>query len=682
MLGGPAWAGRGEQANIADGLEVDIGRLVAQADEIERSVAPGRGFMSPSTANQRYKDCVYYYLIGDYRRAAEGFYALVATSALTESGLHSDAEWYLAESLQKLGNLETAAANYRAIVKNSAQPFREDAVRALLEIYVDLGRDDAFLELFQAEIASGKTQRTDLVNYAVGKAFFRKGRLAEATDNLERIGPQSPYYPRVRYILGAAEVRRGELRSAAEIFDSIIDLQVETSDDRKVLDLSLLALGRIHMELGEYSAATRYYGAIGLDSEYLDDKLYEEIWTFIKQNEEIRKIRTTKADGFDATELSSLQLRERDLVKQALRGLDIFLLRFTDHRYTAQLRLLRGHLHIQAVEYDRALRAYEGVIQDYAPVLERLEAFTETDGKPQTFFRQLTIQGDLADVTQEIPGYATAMVLADRDFVRALGVYQDLENQRQTLTTSQQLIAELGEALREAEGLGGFNNLRYDAKFTRSTAVQRHFELVELEDRVLTTTLTGDQRRQVDGLGADRERRKKAALMAIADGDTRAARAEIQAVREARASFRAELRSASDQDLLQRLDRLHGALFEVDDRMAQIDDRLRPIEREELGRVIERFESEIQKVGAQEQDLEQTLADAEAVSVALTRSGFGRLEDFFAQSILRADVGIVDVYWARKIDISEERNRLVEERNGLRRRVLDRFELIEQKLRR
>jgi hypothetical protein len=66
--------------------------------------------------------------------------------------------------------------------------------------------------------------------------------------------------------------------------------------------------------------------------------------------------------------------------------------------------------------------------------------------------------------------------------------------------------------------------------------------------------------------------------------------------------------------------------------------------------------------------------------VALTREGFERMESFFAESVLKADTGIVDVYWARKLELADERERVQQERNDLVAELNRRFELIRQKM--
>jgi hypothetical protein len=69
-----------------------------------------------------------------------------------------------------------------------------------------------------------------------------------------------------------------------------------------------------------------------------------------------------------------------------------------------------------------------------------------------------------------------------------------------------------------------------------------------------------------------------------------------------------------------------------------------------------------------------------SVSSQVTRAGIGRVEDDFHETVMGADRGIVDVYWARKVEVTDEIERLKDER-GKRTDELDtRFELIRQRM--
>ena len=66
--------------------------------------------------------------------------------------------------------------------------------------------------------------------------------------------------------------------------------------------------------------------------------------------------------------------------------------------------------------------------------------------------------------------------------------------------------------------------------------------------------------------------------------------------------------------------------------------------------------------------------------LGVTRAGIGRVEGEFTETVMGAARGIVDVYWTRKAQVSDEIERLGEER-GLRSRELDdRFQTIRQRM--
>jgi TolA-binding protein len=664
-----------------DNLVVEVQVVQETAADMTRNVAPGRGFITPDQAEQRYRDYVFLYLVGEYQQAAEGFFSLVTTLALADAGLQWDAEWYLAESVYKMQNLRTARQYYADIVASDDHPFREDAVRRLLEIHVDLEDDEAFQALYEREILSGRVRSSDLITYAVGKAFFEKGDYVQAKSALGDLLPDSPFYRKARYILGAIMVVEGNLETAAQYYRSVVELSVETVDDRRVLDLSLLALGRIYLELGLYEEASTFYSRIASDSEYLDDKLYEEVWTYIKQKEEIRALRNNASDELPEEERELLAARERELIQQALRGIDIFLLAFPEHPYTPRLKLLRGHLHIQAVEYDSAMRSYEQVISEYAPVRERFGELARSTDKPKEYFQQILRLGERFQGTRDqLPAYAVSMVMEDADLSRAITVYRELEQQRQSIATSEAIIEELRSALDNAEGIGGFDAMRYDITFSRSLAVQHHFDLLALEEDLLESALSGSERREVEAVRRDRRKAHDVALEAIAEGDAERVARDIAGIRERLERLRIPVQDPDTLRMLQGIDQLHQVLVAAEDRLASAGSRLGPLEADELDRIRQRFEREVAEVEKQRGTLNDTFGEAEAVSIDLTRSGFGRLEDFFAESVLRADVGIVDVYWAQKVQVSEEKTRVIEERNALRDQISRRFELIEQKL--
>ncbi|MBT3219558.1 MAG: tetratricopeptide repeat protein, partial [Proteobacteria bacterium] len=386
-------------------LAVEIDQITAVSQELEVKVAPGRGFITEDQAIQRFQDHVYLHMIGEYELAAEGFFALVTTAALSDSGLHRDAEWYLAETLFQMGNYVTAEARFQGIAEDENHPFRDDGVRRLLELYAATNQTRSFYHYYERDIVRGRVKPSDLITYTIAKSFYQQGDLVQAKSHLLEMGEDSSYFRKARYFLGAILVREGDLEAAAEYFLEVAELSVNTLDDRKLLDLSLLALGRIYYELGDFGQASEFYSRISGDSEYLADKLYEIVWSFIKQSEiDTELVNLAKARDADARDEVTDALNH---TQQAIRGVEIFLLAFPEHEYTAQLKLLEGHLHMQVARYDgaistyektssvydAALSAYEKVIIDYTPIQEYFGQLADSDDEGREYFKAVLTSG-------------------------------------------------------------------------------------------------------------------------------------------------------------------------------------------------------------------------------------------------------------------------------------------------
>lgn len=736
-VGASAFAANDTLESI-DAVELDVRALSDRVERLESQVQPGRGFISERQALERYREYVYLHMVGEYTLAAEGFFTLVTTAALGDAGLHRDAEWYLAESLFQMGNVATAEARYLVIANDAQHPFREDAVRRLLELYATTSQAEKFDRYYRQEILNGRVRPSDLITYSLARSFYLQEKYADARVHYSEIQPESPYYARAQYSVGALDVLAGDLAAAKERFLPITQLSVESYQDRQVLDLALLAMGRILYEEGEFQQASEYYSRVSGDSEYQADQLYEMVWTYIEQEE------------FDA----------------ALDAVEIFLIRYPEHQYTAQLQLLQGHLSMERSRFEAALIAYEGVVIDYGPIRERMSELATSGADTSPYFEHILSAEETGMYGAEgLPGYAYAMMVADPEVSRAIEVYGDLERQKQQIESSEALIEELDQVLGSDVGLGGFEHLRYALGIQQERAMERTLDLLRVEEEWVADRASGVDRSAIadltrrrealksrmetlaTDLGVEERRRARqqyfeelsaleaqvaslqeearelqAAIDADPSGpqsarygiDLRQVESDLddvlvateelrsvgprseweeqrfgseQAMADDVAALRRELRdmrrsvAGGDADLIaSRLDGLHGTLEYSLERMSTLRSQLSAMESQELSRIRVRFEHEVKEVARQRETYVDTLVDAESVSADLTRRGFGRLEDFFADSILRADMGIVDVYWARTLDVVDQRRRVAEEKAALLRDLDMRFDIIRQKL--
>jgi len=661
-LSGPAVAAEGEAAQDdveLAAVEQRAHALASRASSLEVATRPG-SYLTHDEAVIRFQDDLFLELIGEHGTAAEGFYALVTTGALEDVELHRDAEWYLAESLLGLGNTQSAAARFQAIVDDPQHPFRADAVRRLLELYAQTGDREAFAALYAAEIATGKVKPTPLITYSLGKSFYQQGDFGSARATFVQVEPETPWYGRARYFLGVMDVVERNLESARAHFQAAADVPVTTTEERLVHDQALLALGRVAYERGEYLAAAEAYNLIEEDSLYLADKLYEMVWTSIRSQ------------------------RWHD----ALNNVEVFLIAFPEHEYAAQLDLLEGHLHFQEQGWDDALGSYEQVIAEYTPVKDRFAVLAVAGPESDTAVHEV-LEATEESPPVDLPPYAVAMMRADPALGSAMALFDNLERQRRDLEVSERLITELTGYLEAGGSVGNIETAKAEAIAVRADVIGARLALAAVETEIVVGGKSHEEklteRRQA--LETRQHALEAKVLQASAPPGLDASEiSELEILHTECASLANDLRAArpgrADDAELARIDDVYATLDTAWDRLGRAAGAAVPApgDSAELGHIRARLDEEIAAVAVERTEYERTLGEARTVALALTREGFGRLEDFFADAVLNADMGIVDVFWAQKLEVTDELTRIKEEKDALTAELDRRFGLIRDKM--
>lgn len=786
-------ADRGTADRLRD-VETEVTGLSGRVDGIRVNFTERSGLIGVTEARRRYEDAVYLFLVEDYEPAATSFYIIVQSRALGNAELARDSEWYLAECLFKMENYRTAAEAYKAILnKGAVHPYFPDAVRRLLEVYGIVGDTEAFNQAYTDWILSGKVKTDDLLDYTLAKSFHRRGERGRAKAKFESLAQTSPYWTRARYFLGVLMIQEKNFAQAIVEFKSVEAIPVTTDEHRQVLELAQLALARLYYETGAFADAAGYYRKLGGESPYYADQLYESVWTFIKQGQGAAVTSAEEMVAVKAAEVRNDRVQveaHRAAAKAAyavaaghwsaaLEQLDNFLLHFPEHRYTASLKLVQGHLNMKLKAYDKARESYETVIDEYTPVAAKLAVVAGGRSEMRSFLDGMT--GGSMMQSAKLPKYAVEMLMSRDDVSRSAAAWREIDRQRGALAENERTVQDLQVALTgETNVLGAFVTARAQLGGIQSTVLSLGDRLLEAEaiwlksrvplavradlaaiqkDRAtaLTTLASGTQGAERDSdryqmyaeqvaevqqrafrLAQEAQRSKALADDTMEEIGPRLKQPEAESVRaelvrqqeeltrllaeldqlQSEVVRRKILRTVESQgnaedvsqrsamqvrqsDLRRRLATLRRQVTDPDAAatFAQIDalwsllekldvsssDTSRIItaaEAREMTAVRTRLAQEAQRVGELRRGVDHESGESGRLAERVMRRGLSDLEREFQGDVIQADKGIVDVYWMRKAEASDEMQFMAEEQSRLLRELDEEYRIIRENLER
>ena len=758
-------------------LEETLGTLSAEVDDTRLNFSERSGLIGVSEARRRYQDAVYGFLVGDFEGAATSFYILVQSRALGNAALARDSEWYLAECLFELGNFRTAEEAYRGIVeKGDSHDYFPDAVRRSLEVFAILRNDKLFNEYYTTYIVSGKVETTDLVTYTLAKSFARRQEQARAKSMFESIPATSVWFTRARYQLGVLMISEGNLKQALGEFATIEATAVGDADQARVRELSMLALGRVHYELGDFASAGIFYSKLDETSPEFADKLYESVWTYIKQGAAAESLATSSQAGSREAELAESSATDR--WRDALGQVENFLIAYPDHRHTARMKLVRGHLHMKLREFDSARTAYEDVIGAYTPVAVRLDELGQGTTEARRFVERMGDSGG----SSGLPSHAVDMLLGGAEVKRALGAYLETASQRQQVEWAENDVAELQAALSsDRDTLGMFVTARNQLTLLRGAALAMRGRLLDAEAQYLRSRTTGAAKAELTALlrqisamdekasasntsvatttdrlqvydtqvrevqqrafriqqvAEDAAASGRSLAEVLSTGSSKMSPTDLEAVRRELEAARADLvratgeltsaqseitrkrvlrgveatsitedgsardaaivvytrfrqlaaahrRSAQDTEsasLYAQIDRLWKQLDALETSSAEAARVVATGEARETEAVRRRLAATAQKVAELRRDVDLSSTATEAVATRAVLAGLRSLQLQFESDVVDAEKGIVDVYWLRRMDNTDEQDVLVEEQSAMIRAMKSRFRVVRENL--
>ncbi|HEU0030844.1 MAG TPA: tetratricopeptide repeat protein [Kofleriaceae bacterium] len=375
--------------------------------------------------------------LGDYDEAALALFDLASKPGPDQE----TATYYLAESLYQKGDRGGARTYFEQLAgqNNAGGKYYQTAVLRIVEIGI-AQRDTQAVAPYVSQLngmASGP-HATD-VAYVKGKLAFNEGKLDDALAAFALVPKGNEHEMQAAYYTATTLVAKKELAKATEIYVDLVGRKPKTAQDRRIIELSQLALGRLYYEQNQPSKSIDSYLLVDRHSDLFPDALYEVAWVYVKSKQ------------YD----------------KALRALELLAQSEPESHKTPTVRILEGNLRIRkaqmirqaqiigtldvnvrnadpAAEYDKANKVFTETHDMYAPSYEALAQMVDTKADAGQYLSQLAGRNaHVFQTTAPMPEAAAQYLREEPEVQRALEVETDLGEVESNIAQSEAIIARL-----------------------------------------------------------------------------------------------------------------------------------------------------------------------------------------------------------------------------------------------
>jgi tetratricopeptide (TPR) repeat protein len=677
---------------------------------------PQPNTVTNAQGSRRLVDAEVAYSLGDYEKAALMLFDLAQKPGPEQE----TASFYLAESLYQKGDRGAARGYYEQISSsNTASRYYQPSLLRQVEIAIAQRDTSNVANALQALDRLSPGLRKPEVPYVRGKYAFFEGKYDEALAYFTDVAKGSEQELQAVYYSATVYVAKKDLARATEMFNDIIARKPRTPNDRRVQELSHMALGRLHYERDQGSKSIDAYLEIDRRSDLFPDALYEVAWVYVKGKQ------------YD----------------KALRALELLSLSDPTSTKTPTVRILEGNLRIRkaqmirnaivtgtidattkeiepSVEYDKAEKVFTETHEMYLPSYLALSDMVDSKDpgqylaqlagrSPRAFQTTVPVPDAAAQYLRDEPEVQRVVnvemdlheietniqqaegVLARLEGVVAAGdrttVYPALQNRRARIGAIQDDLMKIRAELSGDPGLkqrvaaylaaGGVEQLAAD----RLATVRGDYEKLDSSAADVSGIIDGAQAVAValrkfatDPKATGTEplpQDQRTSMMTALDETAR----ESQAIEQELEDIQRELQLGRDlaavgdeqvaaaratrKALLAELDGKSGAgvyarATAVSKNLTQIEDRIDQVIGRGLDEVKAQIVTERQTIAAMRTELAEHEGEARTIGGTVLGASFKDVKAKFYDIVIRTDVGNVDVAWSRKEDNDDDLKRL------------------------
>lgn len=378
---------------------------------------------------------------GSYSDAALVLFDIAAKGRSPE---YDPALYYLGESLFQKGDKVAARTYFAQLVTDvgASSKYYQASLKRLIELAIELGDaegiDQQVLALDNSAAGS----------YVRGKWQYAQGQHDDALRSFADVSKESSYGLQAQYFIGAVNVAKKDLAKASDAFLDAVNRKPKSNVDRRIVELSQLALGRVFYEREQPSKSVDWYLAIDRRSDLFSDALFEASWVYVKSKQ------------FDKA-LSALELLSaQDPLAQK----------------TPTVRILEGNLRVRkaqllrqalitgleangdpADEYIKAEALFRDTKDQYAPAHAELRRVLDEKIDPALYLAQVTGRdSETFAVSAQMPEIAASWVRDEGSVGQLVTVEGDLGDIQANIAEGERTIARLEAMLAVPHGANAY----------------------------------------------------------------------------------------------------------------------------------------------------------------------------------------------------------------------------------
>jgi TolA-binding protein len=520
---------RPARADVLDKVGNTLTKLEGEASDLERGIQPPSAVVKgDDVPRRRLVEARVAYGIGNYADASILLYDVV--EHYPSSTAYRESVFLLADSLFMKGDYNLARKYFRVIVNDFGEndPNYPRTLERLLDLSLKLQDPDGVPDLLARLDRIPAARQLPSAAYARGKYAYYSGAHDDAIRVFTAIGQDSPFYFQARYFLGASYIAKDELAQAAKTYYDLLKVAPKSDDDKRVVELTHMALGRIHYHRDQPSEAIDQYLMVSRKSDLFDDALYEIAFVYVKSRQ------------FDKA------LRALDLLEMATGGsCSTAKKRVNTAVVMPEVCILKGNLSIRKAQtfiedgkgnpvsdYANALAVFENTRNAYQAPRAELDAVVASNEDPAKFFATIT-QDRVFEGGPQLSAVSRKYLREEPDVARVVNVTADLATIRKDLEETEALLDRLDLVIAGPGRVKVFPTLaekRAKLMDIRQTLLDFRLQVAAQEKALVSKYTSGQEKAEYDALVAKRESlaREYAALAGTGSYEERIAKARAR----------------------------------------------------------------------------------------------------------------------------------------------------------